>query len=381
MMPNELFITTALCSDSHIHDVLVDDGNIESNPLTVHGEIDTALLAREIEIGLSPAGAATRPGRWKSWKSTVGGLLGIVTKHQVGDKDGNCFLQGATIGGERRSNSIPHMDLLVLDLDTGESVDEIVAKLRQLNLFAVVYTTHSHLKPITDVKKDDVIKWIGADVANPTVDDVKSYLINKKRYQEWVLEGAELLETQHTAEGIKMFIRHQPMPKFRIVLVLKDRFVFMNRAATQQAAITEWKERYAGASKLLGAFFDRSCTDPSRLFYTPRHPQSAGEWRVEVIAGRPLDIETVDRVTQEELKRGQPVRLRQRPAPCMATSRITRRTISCGSSKSMGTASTLRPSFWRSTQRVTEEIGLAVLGATTDARTMMPIPMPAMSTM
>ena len=54
---------------------------------------------------------------------------------------------------------------------------------------------------------------------------------------------------------------------------------------------------------MLGAFFDRSCVDPSRLFFTPRHPKTATEWRIEIIAGEPLDIEKCERVTAEDVRR------------------------------------------------------------------------------
>ncbi len=269
----------------------------------VYGDIDPALLAREIELGMSPAGSKTMPGRWKSWKTTVHGLLAVLTRHTPGEKDGNCFLQGGVIDGERRSNAIPHLDLLVLDLDTGENLEEIRARVQELGLFAVIYTTHSHLKPITSIKKDAVVKWLGGE-ENPDVDQVVSYLTEVKRYRPYILEGAELMELKHTSDGVQMFIKHKPMPKFRVVFLLKERFTIMERKGTQAQVVQEWKERYAGASKLLGAYFDRACTDPSRLFYTPRHPKDAKEWRIEVIAGKPLDIETVERVTQEELRKG-----------------------------------------------------------------------------
>ena len=74
-------------------------------------------------------------------------------------------------------------------------------------------------------------------------------------------------------------------------------------ALLQRDAIAEWKERYAGASKLLGAYFDRSCTDPSRLFYTPRHPKGATNFRIEVVAGNALDLDKVERISAEDLRR------------------------------------------------------------------------------
>ena len=97
-------------------------------------------------------------------------------------------------------------------------------------------------------------------------------------------------------------VKHKPMPKFRVVLVLEKPFVIGARGGLQSDAIREWKERYAGASKMLGAYFDRSCVDPSRLFFTPRHAKGA-EWHVEIIAGKVLDIEECERLTQEDMRK------------------------------------------------------------------------------
>lgn len=267
----------------------------------IGGDVDPALLQRQIEIGFSNAGATTRAGKWGNWRTSIDGLLGRLTQHVKGTKDGPCYLGGSVVAGNRSANSVPHMDLLVLDLDTGENIDTLITKLQKLGWFALIYTTHSHLKPVTDIKKDAVVKWLGGDSAvEPDIDHAKAYLIDVKRYRPEILEDAELLETQHTGDGIKLFVKHKPMPKFRVVLVLKERFVFAKRAIKQADAIVEWKERYAGASKRLGAFFDRSCVDPSRLFYTPRHPDDDSDYRICVVAGDPVDLDTVDRVATSE---------------------------------------------------------------------------------
>jgi len=275
----------------------------EHNDAIIYGTLDPDMLKREIILGGSKEGAATGRGRWSNWKTTVGGLIDRLSKHEPGEKDGSCFLQGSTIGGDRHANSIPHLDILVLDLDTGEDIDALRQRIQALGLFAIIYTTHSNMKPVSDVKKDAVVTWMGGGNAPPTAGDVAGYLIDVKRYRPEILDGAKLQQTEHTKDGIKVFLEHQPMPKFRVVLLLKDRFVIADRANTQQAAIVEWKERYAGASKLLGTWFDRTCVDPSRLFYHPRHARGASDWRIDVVAGKPLDLDTVDRVTKDEVRR------------------------------------------------------------------------------
>jgi len=45
----------------------------------------------------------------------------------------------------------------------------------------------------------------------------------------------------------------------------------------------------------LGVHFDTSCTDPSRLFFLPRHSKGA-EFKSYVLAGDPLDFSTVPQI-------------------------------------------------------------------------------------
>jgi len=261
------------------------------------------LLGREIEIGYSNLGEKTRSGRWKSIKVTINDLIvRQLSQHKEGEKGGSCFTQGALLDGQRRANAVPTLDLCVLDLDTGVSISEIRQKLQDLGLFGLLYTSHSNGKPITKIRKDALIKWVGGDVTDPTVEQVSAYLQEVRRYQSSVLEGAELVGTKHEADGVMVMVRHKPLCKLRVVMVLQNQYVVAERGSTQRDALAEWRERYLGVSKLLGAYADRSCTDPSRLFFLPRHPKGAADFRIEIIAGSPLDLDKVDRVTKEELR-------------------------------------------------------------------------------
>jgi hypothetical protein len=76
-------------------------------------------------------------------------------------------------------------------------------------------------------------------------------------------------DAYHTEEGVVILVQHRPMPKFRAVFPLHEPFVFAKRGGTQQDAIAEWKERYAGFASAMNFFFDEKCVDPARLFYFP----------------------------------------------------------------------------------------------------------------
>ena len=270
------------------------------NDAEIFGDISPEINERSITIGLGSC-AAHPVDKWKNHTMTGEQLISMLSAHKEGTKDGPCMLQGAVIGGKRRAGTIRSLDLLSIDLDTGESVDAVCDKITELGLFAILYSTHSHLKSVTEIKKTELIKFIQEN-REPDLDDAVNYLLQKKHYQPEVLEGASLLKTEHTVDGVMVRVKHQAMPKFRIVFILDEPYVMADRHPDPNDSLTEWHERYAGVSKLIGAHFDRSCIDPSRLFFLPRRPKGEKKFFVGVLAGKLLNINEVPRVTAEELR-------------------------------------------------------------------------------
>lgn len=271
------------------------------NDAVVRGSWDEYLLNRDITIAISPNGMKTKPGTWKNLTMKFGALVGMLSHHRSGEKDGQCILQGEVIDGERKATAIRQTSLLMLDLDTGENIEAIREKVRQFGWFTIIWTTFNHLKGVTEVRKDQIIRHMGRE-EEPSLKDVVGYLRDVRRYQPWVLENSELLEPAHTKEGVMLRLKHAPMPKYRLLFILKEPFVFATRAVNPKKAVEEWKSRYAGVSEMLGAAFDRSCVDPSRLMFTPRHPGGAKGWQIEVIPGQALDIDTVTPVDPKRMK-------------------------------------------------------------------------------
>lgn len=273
------------------------------NDATVLGDLPEDFLERQITIALSPHGKQTGAGNWKNMTLKLSALLNTLTHHRAGEKDGHCILQGEVIDGERRATAIRQCSLVMLDLDTGEDFAAIRERIQAKGWFCLAWTTHSHMKPISDPSKADVLKHMGRD-EEPTTADVVAYLRDVKRYQPHILEGAELVRQDHTSAGVKLIVRHQPMPKFRLLFVLTEPFVFATRATNPRKAVLEWKARYAGLSEVLGATFDRSCVDPSRLMFTPRHPPKAEGFFIEVIPGESLNINDVPLVDAKRIADG-----------------------------------------------------------------------------
>lgn len=233
-------------------------------------------------------------GRWKSNASTFSQFSDFLRIHSEGAKDGPCFLQGDTAGGHRKAAAMVANYVLGVDLDSGAPVEDVIASIQKAGLEAVIYTTHSHLKCESKIKRDHFMKW--AEGEEPNEELVAEYLVKVKGVLPHIVERVAIIDdAYHTEEGVVILVQHNPMPKFRAVFPLDEPFIFAKRGGTQQDAIAEWKERYAGFATAMGFFFDEKCVDPARLFYFPRHKRGDpfGSWR---IAGRPLHLLDYDRI-------------------------------------------------------------------------------------
>jgi hypothetical protein len=82
---------------------------------------------------------------------------------------------------------------------------------------------------------------------------------------------------------------HTPKhPKFRVVLLLSQPWRAVDYPS-QSEANAAWRDRYRAGAAALGLAYDRACTDTSRLFFMPRHPEGA-EFETLVIDGTPCDV-------------------------------------------------------------------------------------------
>lgn len=242
-------------------------------------------------------------GKWKEISSSFGQFENILQDHKEGAKDGPCFLQGKSANGARKAVAMIENHILGVDLDSGAPLEDVMATIQKFGLEAVIYTTHSHLKDTSVIKRDDFWKKMDTNAADPEL--LREYLIAYKGVLPEILEDLEVLDdAQHTDEGVVILVKHKPMPKFRAVFPLDKPFVFAQRGGSQKDAIAEWKERYAGFCTALGMFFDEKCVDPARLFYLPRHPKGDKRFGSWLIVGEALDLEKFDRVKMKRGKNG-----------------------------------------------------------------------------
>lgn len=276
---------------------------------TVYGVIPDDVLSREVTVSF---GAAREEKNWKGATSTVRHLLEYLT-HQwsVGDKNGTCITQGALVGSQRTAQNVSKNYLVMLDMDTGETMDEIQAKIAKQGVFALLWHTYSHLKPFTTIAESKYLQWCSKQTPKlkPATGDelaahMKRYLAEISKVQPRVIDSITRVTREHRDGGMQFIVHHEPMHRVRALFVLKDPFDF-SEGASQREAIMEWHDRYRGISYKLDVACDQSCVDPSRLMYTTRVAPGTdlSQFEMRIIGGGFLDLKNVERVSVEDFKK------------------------------------------------------------------------------
>lgn len=259
----------------------------------------------KITFAMAPT-AAAKKGGWKNVEGTFGDVIEMLTLHQEGKKDGACFVQGELAGGDRAAKAMVKNYLIGFDLDTGETAEEIDTRLAETGLAYVRYTTHSHMKDESEVKRDSFFRWSERDpTKNIDINLLRKYLISKKGFIPRVVEKLEIIEDAKVSEeGTLTIVKHHQMPKHRIIFFLSEPFVFQGKA-NQMEEIKAWKEHYHGLGIDLGFVYDHTCIDPARLFFMPRHAKD-GPYETRFVDGDYVDLRSYDRVEMKRSDKAEP---------------------------------------------------------------------------
>ncbi|MBY6054952.1 DUF927 domain-containing protein [Leisingera daeponensis] len=269
----------------------------------------------------------TQDGDWKpqtmTWGNWIGGQEGTknapawgFSRHPEGKhKEGSCIVLGSSVGGARKAKAMDTMFAVGLDIDSGITYDEMVNKLEELGRFALIYTTFSHGKTGLELKRDDVLRKLDLS-RDPSAEEVRDYLrrFDKNRYEETYIEAATIREQKkQTAEGVKIVLDTPELEKMRVIFPLAEPVKLIDLADTQDAALRFWEDKVTGlARNVLGVHFDVSATDPSRLFFLPRHAKGS-YFDCAIVQGDPLSYEDISAMekaayTRERVPGGSNVR-------------------------------------------------------------------------
>jgi len=245
----------------------------------------------------------------------------LLTTHRPGAKEGECIVPATFRGTRRHKADADRIDVLFLDSDAGASLEQIQTSLASRGWRAVISSTHSHLNTTTTVKRGGWDKFRSAHEDQDSA--AEDYLTEEKGYLPSVADGARIIaETDD-----QVTFEHQPCPRFRIALPL-ERPWLANSYPSQAPANAAWKERVEAVAAALNLRHDQSCTDTSRLFYLPRHPQDGPPPVTAIIEGEHCDIFALPpapkpsrRSTSDTRRRADdasdrpPVRAQPQPAP------------------------------------------------------------------
>ena len=220
------------------------------------------------------------------------------TRHPVGkDKVGASIVLGSSIGGARNAKAMDTMFAMGIDVDSGARLKQVVAKLEELRILCFVYSSYNHGKRGIELKRDEVMRKMQIKKGDPDITQVRQFLRehDKNRYEEDFIAQCTIKDQKHqTTEGVKIVLDTPPLEKFRLLFPLSEAVKIIDLAETHEAALSLWEDKVTGlARNMLGIHFDTSATDPSRLFYTARHPKGRDDWYCAVVQGNPLSFDSI----------------------------------------------------------------------------------------
>lgn len=268
-------------------------------------DLEAPELQQEMVISV---GANFKSVNWKPDRMSIAKFIGLMARHPEGkQKDGPGFVMGEIVGDNRRKQAVTACFGVGLDIDVGMPGHEIDKALAELGCLAVRYTTFSHAKTSSKINKDKIVKWCSKQGIPFDDAGVIRFLRESTKWDEGLLATAEYSGDNHEPEGLMACISHAPMEKHRVVMPLTEAFVPTTVAETHAEGMKMWAAVCKALARRLGDLpMDNSTTDPSRLFYFPRHqkgkPHETTVFGGPLLDWRSLDLDGVGPVEEEEPK-------------------------------------------------------------------------------
>jgi hypothetical protein len=234
-------------------------------------------------------GANKKAKNWRPDEKTpdVRALIYRLSEHREGRKDGPALVFGDIVPGERKKTAVREIYAVGLDDDLDPDLPQLADRMKQANRLAICYTTHSHLKTTTQIRRDDLARF--APDAEHDSALAQRYLAEKKHWPARLTETVEYEGTAHTSDGVMCIVKHKPIAKVRIVVPLRVPFRIADFRTSKEAEET-WRKIVLAVAKLYGVAgeFDETSGDLNRLFYLPRHAPGA-EHETMLCGGELLD--------------------------------------------------------------------------------------------
>ena len=203
-----------------------------------------------------------------------------LTFHRHRDsKDGPCYIPGSLVGNNRTAGGVNQIDILVYDIDGGQTFAELDAILNELNVVAFLHTSFSHLTTTTKIASNAYEQWANKNNAPlpPTQKAMLDYLeaVGKTHLTnvDFNLSSDKRSEREkyvrNSGDGIEFIVHHDPVEKYRVMFPLDHPIVMVQLGFTTRQFTENYKSIYHGVGRALGLKYDGACEDSSRLYYFP----------------------------------------------------------------------------------------------------------------
>lgn len=222
--------------------------------------------------------------------------FGFSRHPEANRKDGPCIVLGASVGGGRTAETMSTVCALGLDVDAGAGLDWVLDKLDDLGIACLVGTTFNHNTTTLSLKHSNVLRKMGLD-GNPPEEEIHTYLRDHDPhgYSDEFISQVKIANPRHqTADGVMIELETPEIEKFRLIFPLNAPVSMLDLGPTQDVIKKMFADKICGlAVDLVGVPFDASCTDPSRIFFTGRHPIGRDDWYCAIVRGRGLDWDEI----------------------------------------------------------------------------------------
>ena len=257
----------------------------------------------------------TQDGHWNpitmTWAQWISGgpgdknspAWGLSRHTESKQKEGHAIVFGTSIGKARQAKSMETMFAIGLDIDSGTPREKVKEQILKRGLLCIIYTSFNNGKQGLHLNRDDVLQKLKMST-DPTLADIRRYLtqFGKDRYDAEFLAAITIKTAKKQVKsGVVIVLDTPKLEKYRLVFPLAKAVIITELdAPTHQKQMELWAAKLTGLAMELGANHDTSATDPSRLFFVPKHAKDSTDFAIEIIQGEPLRFEDIKPVTKAE---------------------------------------------------------------------------------
>lgn len=241
----------------------------------------------------------------------AGELVRRIATIELGEKgDGALWSPFKWRDGRRLAANAELADLLVLDSDKGETLFAIEDALRAAGLAGLVVPSSSHGKRSSSLKASEFEYWRAAiqelegeeaDMRVSRMLEMEGKLVPTIARTAREVGRRRDIQTYRTARGTEqrevefLNIAHDPVPKFRLVLFLAQRWSASTYPSAGEA-MRAWEDAHQATANRLGLALDETVGDTGRLFFETRvqpvHVDTARRARL-FVPGQALNLSTL----------------------------------------------------------------------------------------